>query len=159
MPVKVVIGDALQTDSKYICHQVNYYGVMGAGIAKQIKANYPITFAQYKSVCDESANKQDLLGTVLMVAESGKTIINMFSQDGMGHNGCFTDYEAFKKCLQSIASQIPFGEAIAMPYLIGCGIAGGGWEIVLNLIKDALGLTHEVLLYDVNRVSLSKNKE
>ena len=32
------IGDVLkQEDAKYICHQVNCKGVMGAGLAKQIK--------------------------------------------------------------------------------------------------------------------------
>ena len=34
-------GDVLKTSAKYICHQVNTFGVMGAGVALQIKKNYP----------------------------------------------------------------------------------------------------------------------
>ena len=31
-----------------ICHQVNCQGVMGSGIAKQIRDTYPIVFENYK---------------------------------------------------------------------------------------------------------------
>ena len=47
------IGNILeQTDASYICHQVNCKGVMGAGLARQIK---PLLtqeqFGQYQTVC------------------------------------------------------------------------------------------------------------
>ena len=153
MPVQIVIGDALNTKAEYICHQVNYYGVMGAGIAKQIRLKYPENFYSYKKLCDITHNKSDLLGTVHMCSENGKTILNMFSLDGMGYDGCFTDYDSFAKCLNVIRDTVPFCSTIAMPYLIGCGIAGGDWNIIYNLIKDILGLTHEVILYDIDGLS------
>ena len=35
--IKFFNGDLLKSGCDIICHQVNEYGVMGAGIAKQIK--------------------------------------------------------------------------------------------------------------------------
>ena len=39
--IKFFNGDLLKSGCDIICHQVNEYGVMGAGIAKQIKEKYP----------------------------------------------------------------------------------------------------------------------
>jgi nicotinamidase-related amidase len=36
------------TQASAIAHQVNLMGVMGAGLAKQIKQKYPTVYAQYK---------------------------------------------------------------------------------------------------------------
>ena len=38
------IGDILHTEADVICHQVNCKGVMGAGLAKQIRNQIPIKF-------------------------------------------------------------------------------------------------------------------
>ena len=46
--VKVVYGNLLDSSAKYICHQVNCKGVMGSGVAKQIKEKWPSVFRRYK---------------------------------------------------------------------------------------------------------------
>ena len=35
----------------YICQQVNCRGVMGAGLAKQIRDKWPVVFDEYKKIC------------------------------------------------------------------------------------------------------------
>ena len=47
MPYKVIDGDLLNTQAKYICHQVNCKGRMGSGVAKQIRAKYPEVYTAY----------------------------------------------------------------------------------------------------------------
>ena len=62
-------GDVLRSRAMYICHQVNCMGVMGAGIAKQIKAMYPEVYEEYKRVCNEHRrNPAELLGQNLGVS-------------------------------------------------------------------------------------------
>ncbi|WP_223260709.1 hypothetical protein [Bacillus sp. LNXM65] len=39
--IKTVDGNILEASEDIICHQVNCKGVMGAGLAKQIKSKYP----------------------------------------------------------------------------------------------------------------------
>lgn len=166
MAVKVVDGDLLSTKAKYICHQVNCQGKMGSGVARQIRGKYPTVYRWYKVKCSEGArekerlgvSKSPLLGQVQMVYKEdypvGKSdidsqaVCNLFSQDQYGYNGKqFTDYAAFEKCLLQLRKMIPVGETIAMPYKIGCGLGGGNWETVYNLIDKVLGQDYTVELW------------
>lgn len=40
MPIKYIKGSLLDTDAKIIVHGCNCQGVMGSGVAKQLKKNY-----------------------------------------------------------------------------------------------------------------------
>ena len=55
MSIKHVKGDILTTPTRnedtVICHQVNCCGVMGAGLAKQIRDKWPVVFDEYKKIC------------------------------------------------------------------------------------------------------------
>ena len=138
-------GNLVTGNYPIFCHQVNCKGVMGAGIAKQIREQYPEVFKTYYRHCI-TANY--LLGTILPVStHDGRICINMFAQDGYGRNGVYTDYEAFKKCLDEIAEKLnsmtyeasfreKYGNVISFPFMIGCGIAGGDWKTVLSLIQE-----------------------
>ena len=125
MSIKVIDGDLLKTNAKYICHQVNCKGKMGSGIAKQIRAKYPEVY---------------MVGIPQFVqCYDGKIVINMFAQQSYGYDGRqYTSYEAFEKCLEGMAGIIPTGETIAMPFMIGCGLGGGNWEIIADLIIEKL---------------------
>ena len=72
----------------------------------------------------------------------------MFAQDDYGYNGkCYTNYAAFQECLQSLKRQVPNGVTIAMPYKIGCGLGGGDWGTVMQLILDELSPYYTVELW------------
>lgn len=135
MPYKVIDGDLLNTQAKYICHQVNCKGRMGSGVAKQIRAKYPEVYTAYV----KEANA-DMLGIPQFVqCYDGKVIINMFAQQSYGYDGRqYTSYEAFAKCLDLMSHIIPAGETIAMPFMIGCGLGGGSREIIADLIIEKL---------------------
>jgi len=49
--IKIVKGDLLTTKTNLICHQVNPYGIMGAGVALQIKERFPKVYQEYKRYC------------------------------------------------------------------------------------------------------------
>lgn len=140
--IKEVIGNLLDSDCDIICHQVNCRGVMGAGLAKQIAERYPLVLNVYRNRYNKGLAR---LGELDFVLATPKQIVcNMYAQDRYGRDRQYTDYEAFKDCLDGIVDFIRISEAkynfkvnkIGFPYNIGCGLAGGDWNIVQKLIKD-----------------------
>lgn len=132
-------GDIVNGKYSIFCHQVNCRGVMGAGLALQIKRRYPSVYNDYISECNTT---HYLLGSKICTLTSDNRIcISMFTQDGYGTGKCYTDYKAFKMCLDGIADELnwldPDGtDEIAFPYGIGCGLAGGDWNIIESLLKE-----------------------
>lgn len=58
--IKIVKGDILQASEDIIGHQVNCQGVMGAGLAKQIRNKYPHVYDEYRKLCSSTENKYSL---------------------------------------------------------------------------------------------------
>ncbi len=138
--IKTVDGNILEASEDIICHQVNCKGVMGAGLAKQIKSKYPNVYKEYKQLCTEQVD--DLLSSVQLISTNDrKTIANLFAQTGYGRKRMQTDYDALRSCLQSLKDTVTHSNqtSIAIPYGIGCGLAGGDWTIVEEMIEDVLG--------------------
>lgn len=131
--MKIINGDILESNCNIICHQVNCRGVMGKGLAKQIKYKYPNVYNKYVSYC----NQNNILGTVLYVyIGNGQYIANLFGQNDYGMNTRKTDYNALGKCFQTIANHAREKHlSVAIPYNIGCCLGGGDWKIVSSLIE------------------------
>lgn len=130
-----IVGDLLKQDKvDIICHQTNCRGVMGAGIALQIKNIYPGVFRKYKKYCD--LYRSELLGKVLFVnCDDGKTVANLFGQDSYGRGFCQTDYAALEKAISSVCNiATKTKKSVGFPYKIGCDLAGGDWNIVSKII-------------------------
>lgn len=141
--VTVKLGNIMEATEDIICQQVNCQGVMGTGLAKQIRDKYTQVYTEYKKLCDNYKNSRALMGKTLMVKvfcfRQGKFkyIANLFGQYYYGRDKVYTDYNALRKafiCIRKIA--ISEGKSVAIPYGIGCGCAGGNWDNVLELIED-----------------------
>ena len=57
--IKIINGDIFSGTEDIICHQVNTLGVMGSGIALQIKKLYPMVFTAYRMFCKRYGNDKD----------------------------------------------------------------------------------------------------
>lgn len=139
-------GDILTSGADIICHQVNCMGVMGAGLAKQIRDKYPHTYAQYKIKCNEIKAGVGGLGDVMLCDEGDCIIANLFAQYRYGRDRRYTDYDALRKCLHETVGAAERWSVvedkrcrIALPYGLGCGLAGGDWGIVRNIIEEIFG--------------------
>lgn len=120
-----------------VCHQVNCKGVMGAGLAKQVKSKFPGVYDLYKEKC--KAFKTENLGTVQLCScleEAGYIIANVFSQSGYGRTGLYTDYKALRKSFSSLREFD--NTVIRIPYKMGCGLGGGDWKTVKQIIYEEL---------------------
>jgi O-acetyl-ADP-ribose deacetylase (regulator of RNase III) len=156
--IHYVKGNLLDSNCDYICHQVNCQGVMGSGIARQIRERWPRVYTGYVRFCEreEKGDSESLLGRVFFTngtftqeEHSGKTVANMFSQSNYGYDGArYTSYSAFRDCLIVIRNRVPTNKTIGFPKNIGCGLGGGNWNIVRALIEEILGKDYEVYIYE-----------
>ncbi len=171
--MKHVKGDVLESKADVIVHQVNCQGVMGAGLAKQIKEKYPVVFWAYKALCDEDKRirmqtgqaRSGLLGRVQVCykenypigrVEDPQVIVNLFAQDRYGRDGrCYTDYDALRLCLERVNQRFA-GKTVAVPYMMGCGLAGGDWSVVSRIIEESLRDCYVVLCEFVKEHSVDE---
>lgn len=140
-------GDILNVKHGIICHQVNYFGAMGGGVAAAIAENI-LTDQQYNAYvayCRQAG--RTALGTVQFLGcTDGLIVANMFCQDdararcGMPEGG-ITDYDAMRRCLVRVRSMAQLqGMSVYIPRNVGCGIAGGNWDTVKYIIGDVFNL-------------------
>ena len=148
--VHYVMGNLLDSNCDYICHQVNCQGVMGSGIAKQIRERWPEVYEGYKEFVDNhNKSGRGLLGSILISATSeGKRVFNMFAQADYGYGGSrFTSYDAFAHCLREMKYYL-HNRTVGFPKNIGCGLGGGNWKVISALIEEILGEDCEVYIYE-----------
>lgn len=146
--VEIIEGNLLESGCTFICHQVNAQGIMGSGIAKQIRDKWPTVYNEYKNFIDIGYDNKwfdwssNILGNICWTEiEPNRWVVNFFSQDKYyPRNVCHTDYYAFQKCcwnLKRMLKRLNMENCIiGFPYKIGCGLAGGDWNIVYNIIED-----------------------
>lgn len=135
--IKLIDGDLLESKCTVIAHQVNCKGVMGSGVAKQIRKKYPEVYVAYNNFCAQNKDS-DMLGRVQMVkTKDGRLVANIFGQKSYGSDGKkYTDINALRQCFNILHGHALCNDirTIAMPYKIGCGLGGGNWEEVLEMI-------------------------
>ena len=144
-------GDLLKTDVDVIIHQTNCQGVMGAGIALQIKNMYPEVYTDYVNFCDTVNDTKKLLGECLISeTNSGKYVANIFGQDRFLPRGIrHTDYSAFEGALKFLKTWMLANniKTCGCPDHIGCALAGGDWDGVIHpMLKDIFENDNNIIL-------------
>ena len=140
--MKHKVGDVLkEVTHGIIVHGCNARGVMGGGIAKQVKETYPEVYSKYRILCiDESFEySSDLLGCIVPVrVNPNLIIINAITQDGYGDGRRQVNYDAVAECFFRITKDTMFtGLPIHYP-MIGAGLGGGNWNIISTIINETL---------------------
>lgn len=153
--VHYVKGNLLDSDCTYICHQVNCQGVMGSGIAKQIRERWPEVYEKYRREYEmhlrHGHNPETQLGNIdiVPIGDTNQMVVNMYSQRTFGYDGHrYTSYDAFAHALDLIKHYTLNDATIGFPKNIGCGLGGGNWTIISALIEEILGDEYEVYIYE-----------
>ena len=158
MSIKIIDDNLFHSQARFIVHQVNCQGIMGSGVAQQIRMKYPHVFIEYKKICSI-----DMLGKIQVVPCNPKLlhttidnhcgdiirhpvgtqfIINAFAQANFGYDGKqYTNIEALEKCFKSIYALTRqknnnFNATVAMPWKIGCCRGGANWNDVYQMIQE-----------------------
>lgn len=168
MEIKYIKGDATSpiiVDGKksLIVHCVNTLGAWGKGFVVPLGKKYP----QSRKVYDEFIHRykdgiyKELLGTICIAMNVADNIdvINIFGQERIypiiknGEKLIPLDYNALRKGFIKIVNDYcPLLETpitVHMPR-IGCGLAGGDWNVVEKIINETLiskGI--ELFVYDL----------
>lgn len=142
MPIEIIKGDAVEAledgEINVLMHITNCQGVMGSGIAKQIKEAFPKVFKSYREAYDAG---EAVLGFVLGVhvspSKDFRQVLNIHAQEKYGSDKRHLNYGALSRALCKIAEHYKgiHGISIGVPYKMGCDRAGGDWEIVLEMIE------------------------
>lgn len=134
--IKEISGDLLRQPVDIIAHQTNCVGAMGAGIARQIKDHLLTSqeYQKYVNKCRESGAA--LLGqTQLLEAPDGRIIANCFGENVPTGKGKDTDYDALMHSIAKVRNYAKLsGMTVGVPGLLGCGLAGGDWRIVRDML-------------------------
>jgi len=130
--MQIINKDITQIGEGVICHQVNCQKKMGSGLAKAIRSKYP-------SVYDDYMKHDWQLGDCQIVPINDHLMVaNLAGQDRYGYDGeQYTDYSALRDALITarIAAQ-GAGLTLYIPFGIGCGLGGGEWTEVSDIIEE-----------------------
>ena len=122
--------DILSVEDGIICHQVNCMKVMGAGLALEIKNKWPKVYREYMT-------KSWRLGDCQLIeVNSNLFIANLAGQLEVG-KGVQTNYVSLGNALSKLNNFAMTRKLqVYIPHGIGCGLAGGDWNVVSKIIKQ-----------------------
>jgi O-acetyl-ADP-ribose deacetylase (regulator of RNase III) len=149
---QVRFGNVLNEVTKGVIVQgCNAQGVMGSGIAKEIREKWPQVYTDYKLRQSTAGLK---LGTFVATTIVPKEfyIYSAITQEYFGKDGAkYVSYKAIHQAFYKMA--IAAGDAgldIHYP-MIGAGLGGGEWSVIQACVDDAFRLADQEVLFPVKR--------
>lgn len=139
MSIKFKKGNAVTAlidgEVDVLIHVCNNKGVMGSGIALEIKNRIPDAFVAYKEIPAELSYVS--YGWTTESNRKSGMVVNMVAQNGYGQGVRHLNYGALASCLQKV-SHLNKTLKVGLPYKMGADRAGGDWNIVLEMVEFIL---------------------
>ena len=136
--IRINQGSLLDAEETIIAHQVNCFGAAG-GLAYHVFKKWPTAEIDYQQLITRTKDRPSaLLGMAQPTGgqPDGKIIVNLY---GQYHPGQDFRPTALRMSLENLAGFAKFMKAsVAMPYGISCGICGGDWNEVRQIIEDTM---------------------
>ena len=134
-----------------VLHGTNCYGVMGTGIAKQLRDRYPKIFPSYKKLCDIHGAK--LLGEIQLIRVSDSLLIcNGFTQSRYGRTKTYSSTAAIEQVLNKTAQEMDVYDLSTLHTVkLGCNNGGLDWEEDVQPVFQSFSKKHphlEIILYE-----------
>ena len=118
-----------------IAHGANCKQVMGRGIALQIKKQFPDVYQKdYQDIRTPTQRWGDYTA---FTYDNDKKLLHVFNLYTQYNPGPDLDYTALELSLKKLAKNIKPNSKIGLPQ-IGCGIGGGNWLKVKEIIQRVL---------------------
>lgn len=134
--MKIIQGNLFKDKNlTVIAHGCNCFNTMGSGIAKTIKILYPEV---YETDCKTIKGSREKLGTISWtIIDDSLKIANCYTQFTYWDPNDRLHYWAVEDCFKQLHDATTEKDIIGMPK-IGCGLAGGNWDVVKTLIEKYL---------------------
>lgn len=128
----------LQMEKGILVHGCNAQGVMGSGIASQIRFRYPHAYDEYHGVFKNEGLKVGDVVFAEIDAAQGFYIANAITQQYYGNDGkTYVKYEGVFKAFKTIFEEAGYrGIPVHYPQ-VGAGLAGGDWSVIQACIDAA----------------------
>jgi O-acetyl-ADP-ribose deacetylase (regulator of RNase III) len=158
--IHYTVGDATLPQGdvskpRIIAHVCNDRGGWGKGFVVALSQRYPEAERQYRAwYASRKSNDFALGATQFVPVAQNLYVANIIGQHGYRTEGGLPPvrYEAIRQGLQAIANYsktLGVDTTVHMPR-IGCGFAGGDWEVVSAIITETLGAANiPVTVYDL----------
>ena len=147
--MNIVIGDILKETRGVLAHSCNAQGVMGAGLAYQIKKKYPTVFNDYLGLIG-TTYRDNLLGSSVVTNVSDELhIVSGIGQMYYGRDPLtrYTSYPAIRQIFERV-NGLAFRLKIPVIFPeIGCGLGNGNWDVIAEIIEDTLDTSIERTLF------------
>lgn len=139
MSIKLNIGNLFDNKEGFLVHGCNSHGIMGSGVAAQVRKIYP----EANDVYVKRHRQEGLIvGSVIPTwIEPGKLcIINGITQKDMGPDSdtVYASYPGIFAVFLQVQAMVAENPLPVHFPLIGCGVANGDWKIVARIIDEAL---------------------
>jgi O-acetyl-ADP-ribose deacetylase (regulator of RNase III) len=134
--MNVIQGDLIKLakagEFDIIVHGCNCFNIMGGGIAKTIKNEFP---QAYDSDCETIAGDKEKIGTYTQcTTDDGLIIINAYTQYKTASSGeDVFEYYGLIQVFEQLYNEYP-DKRYGMPK-IGCGLANGDETEIMNIIE------------------------
>jgi O-acetyl-ADP-ribose deacetylase (regulator of RNase III) len=159
--ITYLAGDATEPQGsglKIIAHICNDVGAWGNGFVLAVSRRWPEPKKRYLDWYQQRETSGFRLGAVQFVqVEPDILVANMIGQRGIRRTAAAKPpirYDALEGCLEQVAEKaLALSASIHMPR-IGCGLAGGSWDMVEPIIvRQVCAQDVPVLVYDSARFS------
>jgi len=152
--INYVTGDATQPQGegkKIICHICNDIGAWGAGFVLALSNKWRLPEDHYRARQSYPLGHADVISVDISEGMENEILVaNMIGQHRIGMSSDGTPpirYQAVAEALMKvnkIANNI--GATLHMPR-IGCGLAGGDWQMIEKILKAVVSV--DVTVYDL----------
>lgn len=142
-------GNLLDVTSGLIVHGCNAQGVMGSGIALQLKQRYPGMFSQYVEDVNrwshQGTQRHLCMGKVSWYFHDDLVIASCITQKFYGKDGAkYVSYDAIDECASEIDDITSIGGLANVDHIhlpkIGAGLGGGSWDVIAEILKHRISL-------------------
>jgi O-acetyl-ADP-ribose deacetylase (regulator of RNase III) len=129
-----ITGDLFALDLPAIGHGCNCQGVMGAGVAGQMRKRWPVMYNEYRDLCKAGKFRP---GNIFPWEADEVCIYNLATQDRPGPDASL---DAIRTCVREmlIDAEVTGLPQVGVPRL-GTGIGGLSWHDVAPVLRELAG--------------------
>ncbi len=149
---KILEGDLLDCKADAIAHQCNCVTVSGRGLYSALVEKYPYSDVYSRRKSSKTRPKLGSIEICRSADAQSPSIVCLYSQLGPGKPGQASKKYGIKASADAAEKRLEYFEAalsaladaaqaeqwkmIALPYNIGCGLAGGNWEDYSRMLNQ-----------------------
>ncbi len=154
--IEYIEKSVIDVETGVVAHGVNCQGKMGSGVAKAIRAKWPIVYEEYKK---QSTGAEALGSCLIVTINDSLHVANCYTQKFYGYDGNkYADPSAVGRSMEVVGM---FADMYNLPVFmpkIGCGLGGLDWhEDVLPIMKYVAETIYKEVTFYV--CDLPKEKE